>query len=64
MSPDRHVESVRQQLLERSIVGLLKYGVTTERTDLTRKQWLQHALEECMDMAIYLQTLIEMEENK
>ena len=64
MSPDNHVEAVREQLLQRSVVGLRKYGVTTERTDLTRKQWLQHALEECMDMSIYLQTLIEMEENK
>lgn len=64
MSPDKHVEAVREQLLQRSVVGLRKYGVTTERTDLTRKQWLQHALEECMDMAIYLQTLIELEEQK
>lgn len=61
-SPDRNVEAVREKMLQRSIVGLNKYGVTTERTDLTRKQWLIHAQEEAMDSAIYLQTIIEKEQ--
>lgn len=59
--PDRHVETVRDLMRYRAMVGLNKYGVTTERTDLTRKQWLIHAQEEAMDLAIYLQTIIEME---
>ena len=58
---DRHVESVRTKLLERAARGLAKYGVTTERSDLTRRQWLQHAQEEALDSAVYLECLITAE---
>jgi hypothetical protein len=54
-SPDANVEKNRQLLLERSIVGLQKYGVTTERDDLSLDQWLQHLLEELLDAANYIQ---------
>jgi hypothetical protein len=54
-SPDANVEKNRQLLLDRSVVGLKKYGVTTERTDLNLSQWLQHLLEELMDAANYVQ---------
>lgn len=56
-SPDANVERNRQMLLERSIVGFKKYGVTTERTDLTLPQWVQHAIEEVLDLANYLQAV-------
>lgn len=55
ISPDANVERNRQMLLERSVVGFKKYGVTTERTDLSLPDWLQHALEEVLDLANYLQ---------
>lgn len=54
-SPDANVERNRQMLLDRSVVGLKKYGVTTERTDLNLPQWLQHLLEELLDAANYVQ---------
>lgn len=54
-SPDANVERNRQLLLDRSVVGLKKYGVTTERTDLNVSQWLQHLLEELLDAANYIQ---------
>lgn len=54
-SPDANVERNRQLLLDRSVVGLKKYGVTTERTDLNLSQWLQHILEELLDAANYVQ---------
>lgn len=57
VSPDANVEKNRQMLLERSVVGLKKYGVTTERDDLTRAEWVQHAIEEVLDLANYLQAL-------
>lgn len=57
VSPDANVEKNRQMLLERSVVGLKKYGVTTERDDLTLGQWVQHAIEETLDLANYLQAL-------
>ena len=50
-SPDQNVERNRQLLLDRSLVGLKKYGVTTERNDLTINEWLQHLLEELLDAA-------------
>jgi hypothetical protein len=54
-SPDANVERNRQMLLDRSVVGLKKYGITTERTDLNLSQWLQHLLEELLDAANYIQ---------
>lgn len=67
VSPDANVERNRRMLLERSVVGLKKYGVTTEREDLNLGQWVQHAIEEVLDLANYLQALktnIESEEHR
>lgn len=58
MKPDSNVEAVRAKLLERSQRGIQKYGTDTERTDLTLCQWLQHAQEEALDLAVYLERLI------
>lgn len=55
---DKIVEAVRQDLLERSNRGQIKYNTTLERTDLTLKEWLQHSYEECLDMANYLKRSI------
>ena len=55
---DPHVESVRQRLLVRSQVGIVKYGVTTARYDLTEVEWLRHAQEEALDLAVYLERII------
>ncbi|MBL4835770.1 MAG: hypothetical protein JKY26_17605 [Pseudomonas sp.] len=60
-APDKNVERNRQLLLDRSLVGLQKYGVTTERGDLTHKQWLQHLLEELLDAANYVQASMHNE---
>ena len=56
---DKNVQVVRQKLADRAEFGMMKYGVTTERTDLSAKQWLIHAQEEAMDLAVYLQRLID-----
>ena len=56
---DKNVTAVVNKMFERANTGLKKYGVTTERTDLTNKQWLIHAQEEAMDLAIYLQRIID-----
>lgn len=57
-SPDAHVENVRAMLLCRSQIGLAKYGVTTERTDLDLKQWLTHLQEELLDAVVYIEAAI------
>jgi hypothetical protein len=62
---DKNVENVVTQLREREEEGLRKYGVNTERTDLTSLEWLQHLQEELMDASVYIEKLKdEMKEKK
>jgi hypothetical protein len=52
-------EKVVQKLRDRAELGIMKYGLTMERDDLSPREWLQHAQEEALDLAVYLQKLIE-----
>jgi len=61
---DKHVESVRQKLLERSQAGIQKYGTSLERPDLGTLEWPIHAQEEAMDLANYLEVLIVGERDR
>lgn len=62
---DPVVEAVRSDLLRRSRLGIAKYGVTLGRTDLTLRDWLQHAYEETLDQANYLKrAIIELDIHK
>lgn len=54
-------EAVMEKIQLRRLQGRQKYAKTMERTDLSRIQWLQHAQEEAMDLAIYLERLIREE---
>lgn len=61
-TPDSVVEAVRADLLRRSQLGIAKYGVTLDRTDLSLRDWLQHAYEETLDQANYLKrSIIELD---
>ena len=43
------------ELIEtRADKGFQTYGVTMDRDDLTPEQWIDHAIEEALDLAIYL----------
>jgi len=55
-------ESVIHKIKVRQAKGLNTYGTTMERTDLSELQWLEHAQEEAMDLAIYLEKLIRLKE--
>ena len=57
-------DAVCLKIQQRAKFGLQKYGVTLERTDLTELQWLIHAQEEAMDLANYLEVLIQKEKEK
>lgn len=46
-------------IAQRQKLGIKKYGTTVEGNPLSLRQWLQHALEESLDMAIYIQRAIE-----
>lgn len=54
---DKIVESVVNSFLERSAVGIEKYGTTLNRTDLSSLDWINHAQEEAMDLILYLEKI-------
>ena len=58
IAEDAVVEANRELLLQRSMVGINKYGVTLFNSNLGRRELLQHALEEALDLANYLQAEI------
>ena len=53
--------SVCEKIQLRAEFGVNKYGTTLERKDLTPLDWLVHAQEEVMDLAGYLEVLIQQE---
>jgi hypothetical protein len=54
---DTIVFKIAQMLRSRSETGIRKYGTTMDRTDLEIKQWIDHAIEESLDHALYLMKL-------
>lgn len=50
---------VCNDIAERQQFGIKKYGITVEENPLTQKQWLTHAYQEALDLAIYLRKAIE-----
>jgi len=58
METDKVVEAVRKDLLDRSTVGIQKYGTTLDGNKGDLRYWLQHAYEECLDQANYLKRSI------
>lgn len=58
-SPTGTEKRVCDLIAKRQQLGLKKYGTTVSDNPLTLRQWLQHALEESLDLSIYLQRSIE-----
>lgn len=58
---DRITAALCAELEARAAVGLRKYGVAVADSGLSRREWLEHAKQEALDLAVYLQRLIEME---
>jgi dihydrofolate reductase len=54
-------EKIIEQIRARQAAGALKYGKTMRRDDLSVGDWLQHAKEEMLDAAIYLQKLQDVQ---
>jgi len=50
---------VVQLIAMRQALGKKKYGTTVAKNRLSLRQWLVHALEEALDLAIYLARSIE-----
>jgi hypothetical protein len=47
-----------KDLQAREVRGLKEYGTTMDRSDLSQDEWLQHAYEEALDLALYLKKLL------
>lgn len=61
MKKDPVVERVVKKLRHRSKVGIKKYGVGLDRTDLTRREWLVHLQQELMDAVNYIERELQEE---
>lgn len=57
MQKSNLLASVIAELEAREAKGIDTYGTTLDRQDLTRSEWLQHAYEEALDLALYLKKL-------
>jgi hypothetical protein len=54
---DSVVYRIATLLKNRSETGIRKYGTTLDRTDLTIKEWIDHSIEEALDLALYLERI-------
>ena len=54
-------DEVCRKIQERAVMGDQKYSTTMEREDLLPIDWLIHAQQEAMDLAIYLERIINDE---
>ncbi len=54
---DSIVNSIISQFIDRSNVGIAKYGTTLDRNDLSILDWIEHAKQEHMDAILYLEKL-------
>ena len=61
---DKTVNNVVYKHIERAISSNIKHKNTITERDETSKQWVQEALEESMDMTVYLQRLLEKVEHE
>lgn len=46
-------------IAKRQELGIRKYGATVEGNPLSLREWLQHAYEEALDLAVYLRRSID-----
>ena len=64
LKTDSIVDSVIDEHISRAQMGKEKYNNTMDRTDLSVIDYLQHAKEEAMDLALYLEKTIQMLKGK
>lgn len=56
--PEGIEAEVCADIARRQQLGKSKYGTTVADNPLTLRQWLQHGLEEALDLAVYLKRAI------
>lgn len=50
---------IHEDLIASDIKGKQEYGVTVDREDYSKEEWLQHAYEEVLDTAKYLKRALD-----
>ena len=51
-------KEVITDLISREKMGRAKYGTTVDKANLSEREWMQHAYEEALDIAIYLKRMM------
>jgi len=64
LKTDSIVDSIIDEHITRAEMGKNKYNNTLDRTDLSVLDYLQHAKEEAMDLALYLEKTIQLLKGK
>jgi len=54
---DTVVSAIVEQFIDRSRLGMAKYGTTLDRDDLDIIDWIEHSKQEAMDFVLYLERL-------
>jgi hypothetical protein len=57
--PEGTEKRVCEDIARRQAFGMGKYGVSVESNPLNARQWVAHAYEEALDLAVYLKRLME-----
>lgn len=57
MKISKALKNVIVKMEEREAIGLVKYGTTVDRKDLTFDEWLTHLQEELMDAVLYIEAV-------
>ena len=62
--PIKHASELLNEVVVDLIVrekkGYSEYKKTMDRDDLSHKEWIQHAYEEALDLALYLKKIMKM----
>jgi hypothetical protein len=57
LKTDSIVDATIDKFIDRSRVGKLKYNTDLDREDLSLEEWIEHSIEEAMDLILYLQKI-------
>lgn len=57
---DEIVQKLVDNIVDRSTIGIDKYGVTLQDSPQNKEEFLQHLKEELMDAALYVEKLQQL----
>jgi len=64
--PIKHASDLLNEVVTDMVMrekkGFSEYRQTMDRTDLTKDEWIQHAYEEALDLALYLKKIMKVQD--